>query len=220
MYFKENTLDEVKQSIILIAKMLHQKNMLAACDGNISYRFENQVLITESGIAKFTLAKNNFAIVSLDGTIISGHPSSEMLMHLAIYRVAKNAKAVIHAHPVNTIALSIAKPEWQLLPNDCISELIIAAGNIPIVPYQLPGSQELASNIANFACEHKLMIMAKHGALVWGDSLLEAYIGMERLEHSCEILLKALCIGQLDKLSKSQVSELFKIRQTLGNKTI
>ncbi len=220
-FFPQESLKEVKSSIMQIGQMLHNKNMLAACDGNISFRFEDRILITKTGSFNWGLSETDFAVISLNGDVIEGTPSSEIAMHLAVYNASNGlATSVIHAHPVNAIALSIAKPLWQQLPNNCISELVIAAGIIPIVPYQRPGSKELADEISKHVPERKMMILSRHGALAWGSSLLEAYFGIERLEHSCEILLKASSIGDLSTLNNMEMAELLAIRESVGNITI
>ena len=220
-FFPESSIEDIKLSISKIGKMLHQKNMLAACDGNISFRIDDYILITKTGSFKWGLSNDDFAIVKLNGEVESGEPSSETAMHLAIYNSSNGlARAVIHAHPPNAIALSIARPLWQYLPNDCISELVIAAGNIPIIPYQRPASKDLADEISKHVPENKMMVLARHGALSWGGSILEAYFGMERLEHASEVLLKASSIGELSTLNSDQMAELFAIRKRIGNITI
>ena len=112
--------------------MLHSRGMLAACDGNISCRYKDQVIITNSQVFKPWLTLDDFAVVNLDVSIVSGNPSSELLMHLKAYNSNDKVAAVIHAHPPYTISLSIAKSEWSEIPLNVISELVIAAGRIPI----------------------------------------------------------------------------------------
>ena len=216
----KQSIDEIKQLIIKIGQMLHQKSMLAAYDGNISCRYQDQIIITNSQTHKAWLTVKDFAIIDLGGKVISGKPSSEMPMHLKAYTVCDQVKAIIHAHPVNAISLSIAKPKWSELPANVISELVIAAGKIPIVPYHLPGSEKLANAIAKMLPQYKLMILRRHGSFTWGSDLTEAYIGLERLEHSATVLLQALMVGKLSTVSKAEFKQLLKIRQTLGDKII
>lgn len=109
----ESLLDEALEA----CRSLHAQGLLAAADGNVSLRLEDgRVAITPRGVAKATLRREDFAFLDLDGTIFSGHPSSERLMHLAVYRTCPEAKAVVHAHPVTAIAWSLAHPDADELP--------------------------------------------------------------------------------------------------------
>lgn len=214
-------LDEIKRALLASAKQLYQKNYLAACDGNLSYRLnDNEILITAKGKPKATLTLEDFALINLEGQAISGDPSSERLMHINVYRNCQKAKCVIHAHPPTAIAWTIASPQLKELPNECMSELIIAGGHIPIAPYALPGSAEMASVMTSLLPNHRMIILSRHGALTWGESIEEATNAMERLEHSAEILMRAKQIGGLTTLSQDQVVALYKIREELGDKII
>lgn len=195
--------------------------MLAACDGNISYRCDdNTILITPSGKPKFLLDESDIAIIDIDGKLIEGKPSSEMLMHLEVYRTRADARAVIHAHPPTAVAYSIAHPDAEEIPAKSFSELILAAGKIPIVPFQIPGSLEMGTALLPFIKHSKVMALARHGALSFGKDLVEAYNGMERLEHSCEILLKAQSFGAVTELDEQTIEQLYAMRKKLGDKTL
>jgi len=211
----------VKTEIINAAQQLHKKNMLAACDGNISYRVnDNEIWITPAGVPKSQLRIEDFAKINLDGDILSGNPSSERLMHLSVYRNCPEAKAVVHAHPPTAIAWTIACPGLTELPNRSMSELIIAAGSIPIAPYAMPGTEAMGKAIEPLLSAHRMIILARHGALSWGESVTEALNGMERLEHSADILMRAKQLGGLTELPEKDIEALWNIRKTIGNKTI
>jgi len=211
----------IREEIIKTATMLHDKNMLAACDGNISYRYDdNTILITPSGKPKFLLVEDDIALVDIDGNAIKGNPSSEMLMHLEVYKMRADARAVIHAHPPTAVAYSIAHPAAEEIPGKSFSELILAVGKLPIVPFQMPGSMEMGTALHPFIKHHKVMVLARHGALSFGENLIEAYNGMERLEHSCEILLKAESFGAVTELDEQTIDELHAMRKKIGDKTL
>ena len=212
---------QIREDIIKTAVMLHQKNMLAACDGNISYRCDdNTILITPSGKPKFLLDSDDFAIVDMGGGVIAGQPSSEMLMHLEVYRQRPDARAVIHAHPPTAIAYSIAHPDAKEIPGKSFSELILAVGKLPVVPFQMPGSPAMGTALRPFIRGHKVMVLARHGAISFGDDLIEAYNGMERLEHSCEILLRAAGFGAVTELDEDTIDKLHAMRKQIGDKTL
>jgi len=211
----------IREEIIKTATMLHHKNMLAACDGNISYRCDDTtILITPSGKPKFLLEEKEIAVIDINGKVIRGEPSSEMLMHLEVYKMRADAKAVIHAHPPTAIAYSIAHPDAEEIPGKSFSELILAVGKLPIVPFQIPGSPEMAVALQPYIKTSKVMVLARHGALSFGEDLIEAYNGMERLEHSCEILLKAKGFGDVTELDDQTIDRLYSIRKKLGDKTL
>ena len=201
--------------------MLHHKNMLAACDGNISYRYDdNTILITPSGKPKFLLEEKDIAVIDINGKVIKGKPSSEMLMHLEVYKMRADARAVIHAHPPTAVAYSIAHPDAKEIPGKSFSELILAVGKLPIVPFQMPGSPEMGTALHPFIKNHKVMVLARHGALSFGEDLIEAYNGMERLEHCCEVLLKAQSFGAVTELDEQTIDELHAMRKKIGDKTL
>ena len=212
---------QIREDIIKTATMLHHKNMLAACDGNISYRYDdNTILITPSGKPKFLLGEDDIAVVDMNGKVIKGKPSSEMLMHLEVYKMRADARAVIHAHPPTAVAYSIAHPDAEEIPGKSFSELILSVGKLPIVPFQMPGSLEMGMALHPFIKNHKVMVLARHGALSFGEDLIEAYNGMERLEHSCEILLKAKSFGAVTELDEQTIDALHAMRKKIGEKTL
>ncbi len=211
----------IREEIIKTATMLHQKNMLAACDGNISYRYDDKtILITPTGKPKFLLVEDDIAVIDIDGNAIKGKPSSEMFMHLEVYKMRADVRAVIHAHPPTAVAYSIAHPAAEEIPGKSFSELILAVGKLPIVPFQMPGSMEMGTALHPFIKNHKVMVLARHGALSFGENLIEAYNGMERLEHSCEILLKAESFGAVTELDEQTIDELHAMRKKIGDKTL
>jgi len=211
----------IREKIIKTDTILHDKNMLAACDDNISYRFnDSTILITPSGKPKFLLEEKDIAVIDIDGKVIEGKPSSEMLMHLEVYKMRADAKAVIHAHPPTAVAYSIAHPDAEEIPGKSFSELILAVGKLPIVPFQMPGSLEMGTALHPYIKNSKVMVLARHGAISFGEDLVEAYNGMERLEHSCEILLKAKCFGAVTELDDQTIDQLYSMRKKIGDKTL
>lgn len=206
------------QKIIEICRRLHQRNMLSAADGNISYRISDQeILITPSGIAKGFMDESEMAVINLDGKVLKGNPSGERLMHLEIYRQCQKAKAVVHAHPVTAIAWSIAKPDLKKLPSDCLSEVILATGDIPFADYARPGTADMGKVLTSFLPKHRALILRRHGAVTWGEDLEEAYRGMERIENSAQILAAAQQLGGLTPLPAEEIKYLYELREKLGD---
>ncbi len=201
-----------QKAILDVCHRLHVRGWLAACDGNISVRDGNRVLITPSARHKGFIKTSDLAEVTVDNKILRGTPSSERLMHLAIYKACPKAIAIVHAHPPISIAWSIAHPQLRELPSRCISEVILAVGAIPIVPYARPGTEDMGSVMLPYLPKYRAMILSRHGAVAWGETLEEAYMGIERLEHSAQILMHAQTMGGLTELPENEVRYLEGLR--------
>ncbi len=212
---------EIRREIVRVCKLLHQKNMLASADGNVSYRLSDaRILITPTGLHKGFITPSDLAVITLNNEILEGAPSSERLMHLEVYQRCPKAKAVVHAHPPHAIAWSVVAPELSELPSRSLSEVILAVGSIPFVPYARPGTLEMGTHLAPFLPSSRAMILSRHGALAWGESLQEGYNGMERIEHSAQILAIAKQMGAITELSDSEVQKLRALRAELGDKIL
>ncbi len=209
---------DVVEKIITTCQRLHARNMLSAADGNISYRVNNNfILITPSGIAKAFMTAKDIAIINIEGAILHGKPSTERLMHLEIFKTCQKAKAVIHAHPTTAIAWSIARPDINKLPSDCLSEVILATGDIPFAEYARPGTSAMGDVLKPFLPQHRALILRRHGAVTWGEDLDEAHRGMERIENSAQILAEAIKLGGLHPLPPDEVQYLYEHRKKIGD---
>lgn len=215
-------MENMKKKIIEVCQRLHDRNLLAAADGNVSVKDGDQkIWITPTGQTKAFMDNRELACITVNNEIISGKPSSERKLHLAIYKHCPSAKAIVHAHPPHAIAWSLAFGEMRELPYKSLPEVILATGKIPIVPYARPGSDEMGNSLIPFLPDHKILVMQKHGAVAWGETIEEAYRGIERVEHIAYILklameLKNLKIN-LDELPSDEISELFEMRSRIGN---
>lgn len=213
--------NDTAEAIVEICRALNARNFLAAADGNVSVRLsDEEILITPAGLNKSRVRPADMAVLTLDNEVVSGNPSSERLMHLEVYRRCPKAKAVVHAHPPVAIAWTIARPELSELPAECMSELILAVGRVPVVPYARPGTSEMGTNLHPFLPACRALVLARHGALSWGESLEEAYNGIERIEHSAVILKAAHELGGLSALPATEVEELRMLRAKLGERIL
>lgn len=213
--------DDLLEALLDACRRLHAGGLLAASDGNLSVRLPNALIaMTPSGVPKAKVRRQDLAHLQLDGTMVAGHPSSERAMHLAIYRAVPEAKAIVHAHPPTAIAWSLARPELRELPADGLPEVILAAGRIPIVPMALPGTVAMGTNLLPFLPAHRLLILARHGGLCWGEHLDEAVGGIERLEQVAKILWLAEPLGGAKPLSTEELQELRSLRAKLGLRII
>jgi len=196
---------------------LHARGLLAAADGNVSVRLpDDTVLLTPAGVNKARLPPGSLARVTLDGRILEGRPSTARAIHLAVYRASDDARVVVHAHPPTAIAWTLARPGLTELPTDTLPELLLAAGRVPIVPYARPGTEEMGTVLLPFLPAHRLLLLSRHGALAWGESMEEAVNGIERVEHSALILKAAEELGGSTPLPPLELEALRALRARIG----
>jgi len=208
---------EILESLCEACRRLHDRGLLAAGDGNLSARLpDGRIAMTPTGVPKARMSPRDFAFLGADGSVLKGHPSSERLMHLAIYGACPQARVVIHAHPPTAVAWTLARPELEAMPGEALPELILGAGAIPIAPYARPGTAELADSLRPFLPAHRLLVLARHGAVAWGEDAQEASGGLERLEHVAQILKAAVELGGIAPLPEEELAALRHLREELG----
>jgi L-fuculose-phosphate aldolase len=209
---------EACQLIIEIGRRMYDKNFIAANDGNISCRVSpDELWATPTGVSKGFMKEDELIKLRLDGTVLRQGPlkvSSEIKMHLRVYRENPGTGGVTHAHPPFCTSFAIAG-----LPIDSAlcSEVVLTLGVVPCVHYETTGSQGIPDSIAPYCRDYNAVLLANHGALSWGKDLTEAWYRLESMEHFAKI--QVLCeklIGKTNLLSKDQVAALIKIRENLG----
>ena len=199
---------EVRRDIIACAKQVYDKGIVAATDGNISYRItSDRVMITHSGTSFATLTTNSLAYVDLDGNILSydHQPSSELPMHLEIYKQRPDINAIIHAHPPYATALTIA---GLSLEDPILPEVVMMFGKIPTAPYATPSTKESAESIRHLIKDHQAILLDHHGAVTFDMTLEKAFHKMEKLEHAAKTILSATTLGTPKKLDENQLGKL------------
>jgi L-fuculose-phosphate aldolase len=190
-------LDSSKNEIAEIGRRLYAQKLIAGGDGNISVRIDDRILITPTACHKGFLDPENMALMALDGELISGIPSSECAMHLAVYRAVPEARAVVHAHPPVATAWSVARPNLSALPTESLTEALVALGHVPFVSYARPGTPAMGDVLIPHLPRSKVLILRHHGSLCWGTSLNEAFCLTEHLENTAQTLFHAEALGGL-----------------------
>ncbi len=210
---------ELRREMIRVGRLVWERGYVAATDGNLSVRLgANRLLVTASGVSKGFLTDEDLIIISLDGEPVSSYrgrdsqPSSEMAMHLEVYRQRPDVNAVVHAHPPLSTAFSIAGVS---LARCVIPEVIVTLGGIPTTGYATPGTAEVPGSIKAAIRDYDAMILAHHGSLTVGDTLWEAYLRLEKVEHTAQITLAAQQLGQVHTLSPQAVEKLEEKRREL-----
>jgi L-fuculose-phosphate aldolase len=205
----------LRQQICEIGRRMHEKNFVAANDGNISVRLDaNRVLTTPTGVSKGFMAPESMVIVDLEGRPFSaGKPSSEILLHLFVYRERPDVQAVVHAHPLHATGFAVAGISFE----ECITpEIIVTLGSIPLAPYGTPSTQRLPDTLRPYIHHHDAFLLANHGAITAGKDLWEAYYRMERLEHYAHIIFISRQLGGAKTLAQPEVQELLNLRAQYG----
>jgi L-fuculose-phosphate aldolase len=206
------TEDEHRRDICLVGRWIHQHEYVAATDGNISVRLDSRrLLATPTGMSKGMMEPADLVIVDNDGKKIEGrrNVSSEIQMHVLIYKRRPDVHAVVHAHPVVATGYAAAGlPLNQAL----ISEVVLALGCIPLAEYGTPGTPELSQALSPLIAQYDAILMANHGVVTYGDDLLRAYMRMETVEHFARISLVTQLLGRQTLLSREEVEKLGEAR--------
>lgn len=210
--------DEAKKLIVEIGRRMYAKNFVAANDGNISCKVDDDIIwTTPTGVSKGFMTEEMMVKMRLDGTILSQGergPSSEVKMHLRIYRENPEARGVCHAHPPISTSFAIA---GLGLDRAIYPEALVNLGTVPCVHYEAPGSQGIPDSIAPYCRDYNALLLANHGAVAWGPSLMEAWYRLESTEHYAMVIMyTGNIIGKANVLSCDQVNELIKIREKMG----
>ena len=211
---------QAKAMIVELGKRMYAKGYVSGSDGNITIKVgENVVWATPTGVCKGYMAENMLVKMDLDGNIIEKgeyNSTSEIKMHLRVYKENPDVQAVVHAHPPVGTAFAVAGME---IDEPMMAENVVFLGAIPCAKYAKPGSQEVPDSVAPFCKEYNGCFLANHGTLTWGDNPLEAYYRLESLENCCNIqLLLKNQLGHANLLTKEQVEELYKLREASGIK--
>ena len=210
--------EEAKKMIVEIGRRMYMKNFVAANDGNISCKVGDETIwTTPTGVSKGFMSEDDMVKMRLDGTILNQGeraPSSEVKMHLRIYNERKDVMAVCHAHPPVSTAFAVA---GMALNQAIYPEAIVNLGIVPCVHYETPGSQRIPDSIAPYVRDYNALLLANHGSVTWGTSLMEAWYRMEATEHYATIIMYSInVIGKANVLSGEQIDELIQIRKKMG----
>lgn len=209
---------EAKKLIVEIGRRMYMKNFVAANDGNISCKVADDIIwTTPTGVSKGFMTEDMMVKMRLDGTVISqgqSGPSSECKMHLRIYNENPEVGGVCHAHPPISTSFAIA---GLGLDKAIYPEALVNLGTVPCVHYEAPGSQGIPDSIAPYARDYNALLLANHGAVAWGRSVMEAWYRLESTEHYAMVIMyTGNIIGKANVLSCDQVNELIEIRNKLG----
>jgi len=208
--------EQIRADIVEVGRRLWDRGFVASNDGNISVRLDDHRLITTpTNVSKGFMTPDMMVITDLDGKQLSGErkASSELKMHLEVYRNRPDARAVVHAHPPTATGFAVAG-----IPLDraVLAEVITTLGSIPIAEYATPSTEELPAAVRKYIKAHDGLLLANHGALALAGDVFAAYYRMETIEHFAKISLVARTLGRENMLSRGEVDRLQGLRGMYG----
>ena len=206
---------EIKKQICEVGQRMYNRNMVAANDGNISVKLnENEFLCTPTGVSKGFMTPDFICTVDSQGNVIQANenyrPSSEIKMHMRVYEQRPDVMSVVHAHPSYATSFAIAGIP---LTQPIMPEAVIFLGCVPIAEYGTPSTMEIPDAIEKFLPYYDAVLLESHGALTWSNNLINAYHKMESLEFYAELLYRATMLGGAKEFSPAQISRLYEIRK-------
>ena len=207
---------QLRADIVEVGRRMYARGYTASNDGNISVRLgDDRLLMTPRSVCKGFMTPDMMCVTDLNGKKLQGErdPSSEMLMHLEVYRQRPDARAVCHAHPPIATGFAVAG-----IPLDraVLAEVLTTLGSIPIADYATPSTSELPEAVRKYVKAHDGMLLANHGALTLGTDLFSAYYKLETIEHFAKISLVARLLGRENLIAREEVDRLQGLRANYG----
>lgn len=204
-----------RKHIIEVGKLLYDRSYVVSSDGNVSVRLdENTVLATPTMTCKGRMTEDCLALTDIDGKPLNDKKaSSELAMHLLIYKMRPDVVSVCHAHPPHGTAFAVA---GLAIDAPILSEVILTLGCVPLTAYGTPSTSELTDAMVPFVEHHNALLMANHGAVAYGGDIWQAFDRLETLEHTAKIAILARTLGGANDLPKDAISKLINIREKAG----
>jgi L-fuculose-phosphate aldolase len=208
--------EALRADIVEVGRRLYARAYVASNDGNISVRLDDTRLITTpKGVSKGFMTPDMMVVIDYTGKKLAGErdPSSELPMHLEIYRNRPDVNAVVHAHPPVATGFAVAGIP---LTRAVLAEVVTTLGSIPIAEYGTPSTAELPAAVRKYIKAHDGLLLANHGAVTCCRTVMSAYFKMETIEHFAKISLVARLLGREHLLSREEVDRLQGLRGVYG----
>lgn len=211
--------EQLRAEICEVGRRVYARGYVASNDGNISARLDDlYVLATPKNVSKGFMTPDMMVVTDMQGRKVAGHrdASTELKMHLAVYEMRPDIRAVVHAHPPLSTGFAVAGVP---LNKSSLAEIIFSLGSVPIAEYATPSTQELPDAVKRYISAHDGLLLANHGALTAGQDLMNAYFKMETMEHFAQITLVARQLGGENLISREEVNRLQGLRDFYGIKS-
>lgn len=207
--------NSARKTIIEVGKLMYERSYVVSSDGNVSIRLdENRVMASPTMTCKGRMTEDCLAITNMDGKALNDkRASSELAMHLLIYKMRPDVGAVCHAHPPHGSAFAVA---GLAIDQPILSEVILGLGCVPLTAYGTPSTDELTDAMIPFVAHHNALLMANHGAVAYGNDLWQAFDRLETLEHTAKIAILSRALGGANNLPPDSIEKLINIREKAG----
>ena len=206
---------EIKSEIVHFCHRMYERGYVAAYEGNVSARIDaDTIVVTPTQVCKGDLAELDLVTVDPNGVRTSGkrQPTSELKMHLMVYRERPDIQAVVHAHPPVATGFAAAGRE---MPERVLPEAVVSLGRVPLVEYGTPSTHELPDRIRPHILGANAFLLANHGVLCLGSTIDEAYYRLETLEQYARVVMVAQMAGGPKSLTKEQTKALLGLTEEL-----
>jgi L-fuculose-phosphate aldolase len=204
-----------RREIVRVGKLMYERSYVVSSDGNVSVRLDdNRIIATPTMTCKGRMTEDSCAVTDINGKSLSDKKaSSELEMHLLIYREREDVRAVCHAHPPHGTAFAVA---GLAIDQPILSEVILTLGCVPLAEYGTPSTTELTEAMRPLVKHHNALLMANHGAVAYGEDLWQAFDRLETLEHTAKISILSRMLGGSKNLSPDAIEKLINVREKAG----
>ncbi|MCX7877134.1 MAG: class II aldolase/adducin family protein [Ignavibacteria bacterium] len=202
----------LRENLLKYSKLCYKNGFVKATDGNLSVRTKkNYILSTRSCICKGKITDSDIIKTDINGKLISGkgNISTEIKLHLYVYRKRKDVNAVIHTHPKFATAFATAGIG---LDKVVLPEIYLTFGKIPLAKYATPSTDEVVSSVSKLIERYNAVLLSNHGLVTFGKTLEEAFYFTEKVEQCAEIIFYARMLGGEKVLNKQQIGKLDRIK--------
>ena len=207
----------LKEEIVRVGRKLWERQYVDGNGGNISVRLSPRyVLCTPTLCSKGDLQLEDLSLVDLDNCQICGDrpQTSEILLHLEIYKAVPAAKAVIHCHPPYATAYSVA---GVVPPGNLIPEQEVFVGPVALAPYDTPGTQAFAQTVLPYVKNHNTILLANHGIVCWADTATHAEWYVEVVDTYCKtVMIASQLSSKLNEIPPDKIADLLAIKKKMG----
>jgi L-fuculose-phosphate aldolase len=207
---------KIKEQVCDIGRRVYARGFAAANDGNITFRLnDNAFLCTPTMVSKGYMKPDDICKVDADGKQLAGKRkrTSEVLLHLAIYKARPDVNAVVHCHPPHATAFAVAH---EPIPKCILPEVEVFLGEVPIAVYETPGNNKFAETVLPYVKNCNTILLANHGTVTFGKDLEQAYFNSEIIDAYCKILILAKQLGPINYFSEEKTRELLALKKRLG----
>jgi L-fuculose-phosphate aldolase len=207
---------QLKQEVCEIGRRLYNRGFAAANDGNITVRLnDKEILCTPTMVSKGFMKPEDICKVDYEGKQLAGKRkrTSEVLLHLAVYKHRPDVQAVVHCHPPHATAFAVAR---EPIPKCVLPEVEVFLGEVPMAMYETPGTTKFAETIVPFVKDCNTIILANHGTVTFGPTIENAYFNSEIIDAYCKILILARQLGSVNYFTEQQTRELLDLKKKIG----